>query len=150
MINYKVRVRNLIRKHHTRSPYRLCNELGIEIHECFLTENMPKGFFKKILGKKFIVMNLTRVKDEYDKEFILAHELGHALYHSSDNAFFLHDHTFYQRGKFEVEANKFAAELLIDEKEIDKVCLQNMNIEQLGCYFGVPKELISLKFNKFF
>ena len=74
---------------------------------------MPKGLFKKILGKKFIVINLTKIKDNYDRNFALAYELGHSLYHSSSTAFFLHDHTFYKRGKFEIEANMFAAELLI-------------------------------------
>lgn len=148
MINYKVRVRNLVRKYHTRNPYKLAKSLGIEVCEFFLSEDMPKGLFKKILCKKFIVINLTKIKDEYDRDFALAHELGHALYHSSNTAFFLHDHTFYQRGRFEIEANKFAAELLINEKELDKHILQNMSIDQLSCYFGVPKELVQYKFKR--
>ncbi|NRZ25135.1 Zn-dependent peptidase ImmA (M78 family) [Clostridium beijerinckii] len=60
--------------------------------------------------------------------------------------FFLHDHTFYDRGRFEIEANKFAAELLIDENKVDKLYLQNLSIEQLACSYGVSIELIKYKF----
>lgn len=148
MINLKARVRNLVRKYGTRNPYKLAKELGFYVIEEYLSEDAPKGIFKKILGKKFIIINLTRIKNDYDKEFALAHELGHAVLHSSEAAFFLHDHTFYQRGRFENEANKFAAELLINEKDIDKCYLENMSLDQLACYFGVPKQLVKYKFNK--
>lgn len=146
MINCKVRVRNLIRKYNTRCPYNLAKELDINIHECNLSHDMPKGLFKKMLGKKFIVLNLTRIENEYEKQFVLAHELGHAILHSSDTTFFLHDHTFCNRGRFELEANKFAAELLINEKYLDACCLETLSIEQLAAYFCVPKELIKYKF----
>ncbi|KEH89628.1 membrane protein [Clostridium novyi A str. BKT29909] len=146
MINYKIRVRNLIRKHNTRCPYRLAKELGIHIYECNLSDDMPKGLFKKMLGKKFIVLNVTRIKNEFEKQFVLAHELGHAVLHSNDTTFFLHDHTFCNRGKFEIQANKFAAELLINETYIDESCLKTLSVEQLAAYFCVPKELIIYKF----
>src|SRR3712207_1596140 len=109
------------------------------LHECNLSHDMPKGLFKKMLGKKFIVLNLTRIENEYEKQFVLAHELGHAILHSSDTTFFLHDHTFCNRGRFELEANKFAAELLINEKYLDACCLETLSIEQLAAYFCVPK-----------
>jgi Zn-dependent peptidase ImmA (M78 family) len=145
-MNVHIRVRNLVRKYCTRNPYFLAKELGIEIEEKYLSDDMPKGLFKKILRKKFVVLNLTRINSDSEKEFVLAHELGHAILHSSDEAFFLHDHTFYQRGKFEIEANKFAAELLIDENYIDKCALFEMSLEQIACYYGVPKELVKVKF----
>lgn len=148
MINFKIRVRNLVRKYSTRNPYKIAKELKIQICEKYMSADMPKGLFKKILGKKFIVINLTRITNKQDKEFTIAHELGHAIFHSSDSAFFLHDHTFYQRGRFEIEANKFAAELLIDEKDIDKCYLENICINQIASYFGVPKELVEYKFKK--
>lgn len=150
MINYKIRVRNLVRKYNTRDPYKIAKELGVQICESYMSKDMPKGMFKKILGIKFIIINLTRIKNEYDRNFTLAHELGHAIFHSSNEAFFLHDHTFYQRGRFEKDANRFAAELLIDETELDKHCFENMTIDELACYFSVPMELVIFKFNNFF
>lgn len=146
-MNVHIRVRNLIRKYGTRNPYILAETLGIQIRGLYLSTNMPKGIFKKILGRKFIIINLTRILNESDKDFTLSHELGHAIFHSSDRAFFLHDHTFYQRGRFEIEANKFAAELLIDEKEIDEIILREMTLSQISSYFNVPEELVEYKFS---
>ena len=148
MVNFKVRTRNLVRKHNTRNPYRIAIDKNIEIYEQYLSCDMPAGFFKKILSQKFIVLNLTKIKDEYDRDYVLAHELGHALFHSNDEAFFLHDHTLYRRGRFEIEADKFAAELLINEKEIDKYSLDEMCTSQLCSYFGVPSHLIEYKFKQ--
>lgn len=146
MRNYKLKVNNLIKKYNTRNPYALAKFLGIEIIEDYFSESMPMGFFKKILKQKFIIINLTKVKSESDYNFVLAHELGHAVQHSSNDAFFLHDHTFYQRGKFEIEANKFAAQLLIDENKIDPLILENMTIKQIALCLNVPKELVEYKF----
>ncbi|MEQ8198967.1 MAG: ImmA/IrrE family metallo-endopeptidase [Clostridiaceae bacterium] len=146
MINYKVRVKNLIKKYGTRNPYSIALSMDIEIIEKFLSPQMPTAFFKKVLRRKFIVINLTKIRNDSDKYYALAHELGHVYLHSSDRMFFLHDHTNYQRGRFEIEANRFAAELLIDESEIDKIALREMCTSQLSQYFGVPIELVEYKF----
>lgn len=148
MVNFKVRARNLIRNYHTRNPYKIAIDKNIEVREYYLSPDMPTGFFKKVLTQKFIVLNLTKIRNEYEKDYVLAHELGHALFHSNNEAFFLHDHTLYNRGKFEIEANKFAAELLIDEREIDKYSLDEMCTSKLAIYFGVPEHLIEYKFKQ--
>jgi hypothetical protein len=44
-------------------------------------------------------------------------------------------------GKYEVQANKFAAELLIDDSEIRK----DLSVPELSQYFGVPEKLIKYK-----
>ncbi|OAA83287.1 ImmA/IrrE family metallo-endopeptidase [Clostridium ljungdahlii] len=49
--------------------------------------------------------------------------------------------------EIENEANKFAAELLIDEKDI-KYSLENMCKGQIASYFGVNEKLVEYKFNK--
>ncbi|WP_294379138.1 ImmA/IrrE family metallo-endopeptidase [uncultured Clostridium sp.] len=94
-----------------------------------------------------MILNMTRIVDDYDLRAVMAHELGHAILHSSDFTFFLHDHTLYSRGKFEREANLFATDLLIDVDSLDKCLVQNYSIEQLALHFNVPIEYIKLKFN---
>lgn len=143
MVNIKVRIRHLIQKHGTRNPEILANKLGIKIHKRPFTRIM--GYFKKELGKKYIVVNSNL--DETTQTIVIAHELGHALLHSSKNSYYLHEYTLFPRGKFEIEANKFAAELLVDEFELDKHYLQEMTIGQLACYYGVPEQFIIYKFN---
>ena len=45
--------------------------------------------------------------------FVLAHELGHAVLHNDNGSkFFIDEYTCFAPGKFELEANKFAANLL--------------------------------------
>lgn len=147
MINYKVRVNNLIRKYNTRNPYTLCKRLNINIIENYYGMNMPKALFKKFLRRKFIIINLTRIENDSEKLFSICHELGHALLHSSDSAFYLHDHTFCVRGRYENEANRFAAELMINENMLCNDQMHSMTLEQLSVYYGVPQELINYKFS---
>lgn len=144
MINIHARVKHLIQKYDTRNPEKLAKELGIAIIKRPYKKTM--GFFKKELGKKFIVINSNL--NELVQRLVLSHELGHALLHSSNQTSYIHEYTLFPRGRVEIEANKFAAELLIDEKDIDKCYIENMSIDQLACYYGVPKQLVKYKFNK--
>lgn len=133
-------------KFNTNNPYDLASSLKIEIIERPLGNTY--GMYKYIKKTRVILLNSSL--NETLKRVVLAHELGHAILHPTVNCYFMRHKTLYVTNKFENEANKFAAELLIDEKEIKNLCLQNMSIEQLACYFLVPKELISLKLNNFF
>ncbi|AZV56040.1 ImmA/IrrE family metallo-endopeptidase [Clostridium sp. AWRP] len=144
MINIHARVKHLIQKHGTRNPEILAKELNISIIKRPFKKTM--GFFKKELGNKFIVINSNLT--ELVQRLVLAHELGHALLHSTNQTSYIHEYTLFPRGKVEIEANKFAAELLIDEKDIDKCYLKNICINQLANYYGVPEQLIKYKFNK--
>lgn len=149
MFKYKEKVRSLVKKFKTRDPFAIAKELGIIIKYKYLSNDYPKGMFKKVLKRKFIILNMSRIINEYELRVVMAHELGHAIMHSSDSTFFLHDHTFYSRGKFEKEANAFAAELLIDTDLIDELYIDSYSINQLALFYDVPIEFIKLKFNLF-
>ncbi|GEP65758.1 ImmA/IrrE family metallo-endopeptidase [Clostridium beijerinckii] len=146
MVDYRKKVQSLVKKYKTRDPYTIATGERIEIKYKYLSPSSPEGIFKKVLRQKYIVINMTRIISASHLNMVLAHELGHAKMHASNKTFFLHDHTFYDRGRFEIEANKFAAELLIDENKVDKLYLQNLSIEQLACSYGVSIELIKYKF----
>ena len=142
MIDIHTRVRHFVQKHGTRNPEKIAKELGIIILKKAFKNTM--GFFKKELGHKFIVVNSNL--NETVQLLVIAHELGHALLHANNHSAYMHEYTLFPRGKYEKEANIFAAELLIDEKEVDKYCIENMSINQLSCLFGVPERLIMYKF----
>ena len=147
MVYFKKRAEYYIKKYKTRDPFTIARELGISVELKILSINSPRGIFKKIFGKKFIIVNISRIASPSELNMILAHELGHAILHCNHSAFFLHDHTLYARGKFEREANIFAAELLIDIDNLDKHSIENYSIEQLSSFLKVPIELIKIKFN---
>ncbi|WP_029161554.1 ImmA/IrrE family metallo-endopeptidase [Clostridium scatologenes] len=144
MINIRVRVNHLVKKYGTRDPEKLAKELSIIIKKVPFKSQKTKGFFKKQFGKKFIVINSNL--SEFLQKIVLAHELGHATLHVSKSSYYIHEFTLFPRGKYENAANKFAAEILINENDIDTYSLKTMSINELSCYFGVPERLIMYKF----
>ena len=142
MINIHARVRNLVRKYGTRNPEIIAEELNINIIKRPMSLK-TKGFFRKVLRKKFIVIN--SLIDEYSQRIVMAHELGHAELHSTANIYFIREMTLYPIGKYEVQANKFAAELLIDDYDIRS----DFTIPQLSIYLGVPEQLIEYKVGRY-
>ena len=118
-MDIRLKVLNLIVKYGTKNPFKLAKNLNIEI----LIEDLGevRGLFKKVLKRKFIFIN-SRLS-EFDKILVCAHELGHAVLHSSSNYQFLIDNTrILRKSKLEDEANLFASFLIFpnnDEMEIE-------------------------------
>ena len=100
------------------------------------------GMYKYIKRNKFIFLNTNL--DYQQRKFVLAHELGHAILHSNLNCFFLEKKTLHLKNKFEIEANKFAVELLVDDKDLEE--LEGYTINQAAAILGVPADLLKYKF----
>lgn len=114
-LNIKLRVLNLIARHRTRNPFKLARLLNIEIVYEDLGE--VRGFFKKILRRKYIFIN--NKLSEFDQKLVCAHELGHAVLHSSNRIQFLIDNTkLLRKSRIEDEANLFASWLLFPSDDI--------------------------------
>lgn len=113
-MNINFIVENLIETYNTRDPFALCELLDIKV--LFWDLEDTKGFYKKVLGKKYIVIdkNLSYFK----KEVVASHELGHAIIHDYNDVILMKDtFMFPKHDKFEREANEFAANLLINDDE---------------------------------
>ncbi|WYL03791.1 ImmA/IrrE family metallo-endopeptidase [Fusobacterium polymorphum] len=114
-LNIKLRVLNLIARHRTRNPFKLARLLNIEIVYEDLGE--VRGFFKKILRRKFIFIN--NKLSEFDQKLVCAHELGHAVLHFSNRIQFLIDNTkLLRKSRIEDEANLFASWLLFPSDDV--------------------------------
>ncbi|CAN2327185.1 IrrE N-terminal-like domain-containing protein [Fusobacterium sp. oral taxon C10] len=114
-MNIKLRVLNLIARHKTRNPFKLVRLLNIEIVYEDLGE--VRGFFKKILRRKYIFIN--NKLSEFDQKLVCAHELGHAVLHSSNRIQFLIDNTkLLRKSRIEDEANLFASWLLFSGDDV--------------------------------
>ena len=105
---------DLVRKHETRDPFRICEELGI------LVFYKPLGTIGGVFQNKFRVkiIFINEILDEDVQRFTCAHELYHALEHTNLNKFFLGRHTNFYMPKFEADANKFAVDLLYDDYDL--------------------------------
>lgn len=108
------RVGNLKRRWGTADPFKICSFLKIQVNYSDLGD--IKGFYKNILGKKFIVINSEL--NTFDKKIVCAHELGHCLLHSSKEIKFLLEHNnLAKHSLYEKQANEFAAHLVIEDEE---------------------------------
>lgn len=121
-MDIKLKVLNLIVKYGTKNPFKLAKKLNIEI----IIEDLGevRGLFKKVLKRKFIFINSKL--NEFDKNLVCAHELGHAILHSSSNYQFLIDNTrILRKSKLEDEANLFASFLIFpNNDEIEIECIE--------------------------
>lgn len=135
----KVTPKQLINKYKTNNPQEIAQELGIII--LFEPLGEINGYYNTAFRQKFIHINNTLV--EAKQKFTIAHELGHALLHPKANTPFLRDNTLFSINKLEIEANKFAVELLITDEAIDEV--KHLTLDQMANYFGINKNLIKLR-----
>lgn len=139
----KKTVIELVNKCNSRNVYDICSYLDIEIVKHDL--NNIKGYYTSLEGEKAIIIN-NCLPDE-EEEIVIAHELGHINLHSNSNICFLTNYTYSNTNKFENQANKFAAELMVSDNDLLEIKEMNFNLEQMACYFRVPLELLEFKFN---
>ncbi|MEW8973941.1 MAG: ImmA/IrrE family metallo-endopeptidase [Tissierellaceae bacterium] len=128
----------------TRDPFYLCKQLDVKIIETNLGENIL-GFFQRILEEEIIYLN-NNISSEKEREYVCFHELGHIICHPELSMCFL-EKTLYIPDKYEMEADAFAAYLLIPD-DIDLFEIENMTISQISRYLKVPEKLIELRFKK--
>lgn len=141
--NIHARVKHLIQKHETRDPLKIANYLNIAVSYKNYS-HCTKGYYIRTLRNRFIIVNATL--DEYSQKIVLAHELGHAILHSSEPVYFIREYTLFPVGSYELEANKFAAELLILDDEISE--FKDASIEYIAATLEVNEELVKYKLTK--
>lgn len=132
-------VLGLIDKFDTSNIYELCESMGIEIVKLEPTSIMlqaKEAYYYRDFDYNeviFIRNNLHPLLEQ----FILKHELGHALCHPD----VLHAaYTFSNIGKLEKQANYFAFK--ISNITLDEVYLKEMTLEQIASYVGIPYKVL--------
>lgn len=138
-----VKVANrLIRRFGTHDPFRICQDLNIRIGYADLAA--VRGIFLRNYRRKQIYIN-SELQDSIKRQ-VCAHELGHAVLHGKINTYFLDHCTFSITNKIEVEANIFAAQLLITEPgdTLEQIAMANgLELAVVSCWektrFGQTK-----------
>ena len=135
-----------MKKYDTRDPFRLCSELGIEVR--FKDIGRMRGFYTVICGERFIV--ISEALGESEARDVCAHELGHDRLHRElalDSE--LRDMLLLgMNPKCEYESNCFAAELLLEDSELDELIQLEYGIPQMAQSIGVDENLIRLKLSR--
>lgn len=139
------RVNKITTKYHSNCPFEIAKAKGIIIQYADLGETF--GFYFCDSRIKFININQHLNKDE--QRIVCAHELGHAVLHPKSNTPFMRKHTLLSVDKIELEANVFAAHLLIPDIELTE-CYEQMTIYDIASMHNVPIELVELKCKELF
>lgn len=131
-----------VRQYGTRDPFTLAREMHIEL----LVRELGtlKGFYKDVYGTPFIF--LSRHLSRGEATLVCAHELGHHLLHRRFAAFgFEEVSVFSPASRREYEANLFAAELLLDTKEVFDAARAGCTAAQIAAELGADVRLVELK-----
>lgn len=139
MLNVRFYTNKLCKKYKTRNPYEIADRMDIIIHRMNLGKS-TRGMchHKKRIKQIFLHEDL----EAWEERFVLAHEIGHLVMHPNHNAPFLQT-TFFSRSRYEIEANKFAAELIISDTDLKDY--QDYTIGQIAGIYGLPVEIIELR-----
>lgn len=114
--NYKLRVRNLAAKAGTPYPVAIATMLNIIIKEVVLPPRI-NGFWKRILRRKVIFVNANL--EEWQKQTVISHELGHILLHPHYHHFCVEKRSYYCSARHENEADQFAVEMM-SQNDVDQ------------------------------
>ena len=133
-------VNALCKKYGTRNPYKLIDEMGIILQYGEKMETV-RGFY--LYDSRIKLICISNNLPEYVERFVVAHELGHSILHKQSSAPFLQS-TFFSKDRYEIEANKFASELIITD--LDLMEHWEYTIDELAMFYGLPREIIELRF----
>lgn len=139
----KQTVNYYVGKFNTRNPYELAKCLNVEVQIGQLGSRA--GCYMFLKNHKCIFLNEDL--EENEMRLVMAHELGHAIMHRKENCYFIRNKTLMLTSKLEIEANTFAAELLIP----DEIIFENRQTttEQLSRLLGYEQALIELRLKTF-
>jgi len=131
---------NLTAEHRTRDPFELASYFNINVTLLNLHDEI-KGFYKYDRRNKFIYLNNNLSNDM--QRVVCAHELGHAVLHPRANTPFMKKNTLLSVARIEVEANTFAAELLIPDETF--IGFNRVTVYEIASLHNVPTEIAMLK-----
>lgn len=131
----KVLANKIAKRHNTRDPFQIANDLGFIIVYAPLME--VRGFQQRILRRNLIYINSDL--DETQHRLVCAHELGHYFLHRGTNRVFMDRSTDFVSQKIENEAHKFSVDLVYADDVLMDFIYQP--IEKSANYMGISKKL---------
>lgn len=140
------RAAGVVRTYKTRNPFTLAKAMEIEL--VIKELGALKGFYKVIYGVPFIFLNSSL--DKKTSALVLAHEIGHHLLHKEFATFgFEETSLFSPASRREYEANLFAAEMLIEDEEVEEAAENGYTVAQSAARLGISEELVNLKISAY-
>lgn len=126
---------NLVKECGTRDPFKIARQKNIIVLEEPLKE--IKGYYNKI--RRIQMIHINDELEYFERMFVCAHELGHALLHPNDQTNKLSTYSTVSTLKKESEANYFATNLIVDGTVAWEI--ENPTNEQIMNFYGIPREM---------
>lgn len=135
----------LVKKFKTRDPFEILEAMNVIVGETDRYEKL-KGYC--FMSCQTIYVMISSFLSEEEKKIVAAHELGHITLHRPQlkMAPMKDDVLYNMRDNTEYEANLFAADLILDDKEIEDLSKdEDLNYFGLCSYLNSSPELMSFK-----
>lgn len=136
-------------------PVVLANRLGIRVSNAVFSDTSLSGMIAKRGDKKSLLVNDNDSIER--KRFTIAHELGHCLLHlegegefvDSTTNLFRTDGTAQEGQPYfqEVEANAFAAALLMDAELVKQAWVKCRSLQTMARIFMVSESAMGIRLN---
>lgn len=137
---------DLINLHKTRDPRQILEERNVHLI-AFKKNTKLLGMYKIIKGISFVFYN--PFVDERIQNMVFAHELGHDMFHKDQATEDLIEYELFDiTSEMELEANIFAAHLLLDEDLLMDDIMEGYTYNQLAAMYDVNVNLMIFKLNE--
>lgn len=140
-MNIKKQANKLARFFQSRDPFEIIR--GLNVILVYYPLDGVRGFYQFFQRNNIIYLD-ERLSDQ-DKRFVLAHELGHMYLHKKANAIFMDTRTQFVTSRYEIEADRFAMELLLSDDMIQEYIESGYSLEQIARVTGYHQRLIKLR-----
>lgn len=139
------KVTELTKRYKTRNPFELAGALNVDV-DCADLGTL-KGFYIVYNHNRFIVLNKSLT--DTLSGVILAHELGHDIFHRSlaENGGIKESSFFDMKSRPEMEANIFASNLLITDREVMNYAEDGYTSEEMAKELCLPYPVVLVKLN---
>ncbi len=136
--------KDLVRQYGTHDPFRLCEYM--DIYVLMSDFKYQKGVFRVINNFPFIFINENLSLET--QRMICAHELGHAMLHkdlANQMGGLIETELFAVTNSCEVEANQFAAALLIEDGELLDLLHEGYDLLSCAREMSIHMGLLSVR-----
>lgn len=138
-VDIKRKVNQLVRLFGTRDPFEMIK--GMNVILVFYPLDGVRGFYQCF--KRNNIIYIDESLSRHDQQFVCAHELGHMFLHKRSNALFMDTRTHFNTSKYEMEADKFAMNLLISDSLLEEYA--HFSTDQIARLLGYNQKLIGLR-----
>lgn len=137
--------KKIIRATETHDAIKIAKQLGIEVISVNYFNNLL-GMYTYQYRSRFIFINSNM--DEYLTQMVVAHEIGHDLFHrelAKGNGLKEFELFRMQKNTTEYEANAFAAHILLDTDKFIELAHEGYDVAQIAMQMNTEINLALIK-----